>query len=747
MTDVKLKIGVDQAAIKAGTEQGAKLIAERLTDAGEKAAKATTEAYKESAEDIEKKLADAVGKASEHAVKGMDKVFGGDFAKKIGPENLKAAFNKGLTELVKDQKFKDSTKRVGDSMALSIGKQLGVKLDTKAIQKVVASGITEAEREATKAATAGARPGVHMGGAAAADLERHGGGGGGGGRHEEEHEKRGFLAWLKEKLPSPGMAALAAGGGLLAGMVGAFRGEHQATLRMAPTMGVGRAFGALEAGNNMLLSREETVGAMTGAAQRGVGTRDAVLRATRHGLGGELSGLLGARAAATGERFEAGTFRERGGRVKVEIDKIETKAQREFQRVIGLGFATGLERGRRGELFAGLTEMQAGRGLGQGVSGDAISAMLMKAGGAGMRGTAGFQAVQGAESLLRSPGTGLGQAIGLRTVGFGQAGGPGYFTAKAAMRKGLFGEGITPEEAQRRGEALTQGYRQTFGFKGKLGEKAGTPDEEERRQMTLAHAAEAAGMAPEEMEKVFSVLEKSNVTQEELKKLQQDGMSVEEKQSRELVGISKTARGIELAIEGIFNKLSASLEPAVGYLADIAGSLRDATHHGVGETMKHWMGFGHEDVEAQQDKMMHGATDVMRGELAGQFGGFADERLRKGTAERFSAMIDADSMDAASKKKYMQIEKFFEKTGSLPQAGGKTGLSESFIQNAIRMFMQAADDQAKAAADQKIAADTVKRASSGRQSAGGHGSHATPNSGAAEFANVSGGHGVGARGP
>jgi hypothetical protein len=287
MADTSLKIGIDQSSAKAAGDALGKTIAERTTAGAQKGAEATKDAFGAAAKGIEKDMSSAMEVISQRTTKLVGKVFGEEQLKKIGSEGLQSTFHKGFTELVKSSKFKEDVKKIGDSTALSISKQLGIKVDSKQIQKVITTGLVSAEKEALhRNGPEGLVGKVLRGGRAAkAQLTE----GGIPGAPQEEQKAGGIGLGLMAKLGVAGLA-LGAVNGLLSGMVTAFKGEKKAALGLAPFAGVNAAFGGLRAGAGLDFSREETVGALSPAAHMGVGegAYSTLLRSQRLGAGGEM---------------------------------------------------------------------------------------------------------------------------------------------------------------------------------------------------------------------------------------------------------------------------------------------------------------------------------------------------------------------------------------------------------------------------------------------------------------------------
>jgi hypothetical protein len=391
-----------------------------------------------------------------------------------------------------------------------------------------------------------------------------------------------------------------------------------------------------------------------------------------------MAGLLGAQIGATGERFGQDTKTVTNAKgAKVTISEIDLKAREQFQRVVGIATKTNLEHGRLSEIIGGMSQMISGRGLGQGINQEAFAAAMLQADKAGMRGEAGVRAVSGAEGLIRGPQGALGGAIAARAVGFGERNGPGWFTAQHMAQQGFFGEGVT--DSQERMQKIVGGYKQAFGVKGKLSEQVADPEEENRRWMALNQVGKERGKTAEEMEKIFSVMEQSVVTQEDLKKLQTLGQSNEEKQLGEIQGLAKAAVGTERNIEQIFTELSEVLEKPIlameRWTKELLGIVKDMKREGVLSTLRK-MGAEPYEGAASTPESAEDATAMMQQQLVQRLGvGAKGKKLFKQATDRAKTELQ-DAMSETQTpetKEFVQrqelLRQYMAKKGDVPEAG------------------------------------------------------------------------------
>lgn len=283
-------------------------------------------------------------------------------------------------------------------------------------------------------------------------------------------------------------------------------------------MGVPLGFSSIEtAGQVPLMAR----------ATGEVGPREMqqAMRATGQGEG-EVADIFSTLARA-GYDF-SGAAPGRKGRVGTQ-----SQGGREFQRMMDLGIASGLKRGRLPEYFQGVQKvmeeqrsMQTGKIDASGIA--RILTMFGKTGAPGMQGAAGASIAAKLQNAFINPGGGeAGEALVMQAMGFGKPGGStDWYTAMKRRQQGL-----TPDNLR----ALVGEAQRQYG--------AG-------REGVAAMSAQT-GLSFDQVEKVFEAVSQNR--DEDLKKISEESKSLEQQSLDAMKGLgggleriaTLTERGID----------------------------------------------------------------------------------------------------------------------------------------------------------------------------------------------------------
>ena len=316
---------------------------------------------------------------------------------------------------------------------------------------------------------------------------------------------------------------------------------------MAPFMGSRNANRALGMGRRALFDDEETAG-MANSLARGTGGIEgmgAVLRAQRgFGAGSELTEMLGAQT-------------QRGGKAH------SRSAMRELSQTLGVAVATGLERGRIGEVLRGTTQMLSARGLGISQNNTGVYQALGHLGGR-FQGAEGVQAIQGMERAASAPTTALGRNIALRTAGLGGALGGDVFAAERRMELGFFGQGRNGQRGSGP-EGLNNMlgmYRSAYGFgEGQHVGQAMTGEAEMRRGALIKEMSQNMGLSQTGAEAVIDAQERG-ASQKEVADLMKQGKPLQDRAYEAMIGMG-SFKSLEKAFQDSFRQLWGALAPLI----------------------------------------------------------------------------------------------------------------------------------------------------------------------------------------
>jgi len=370
--------------------------------------------------------------------------------------------------------------------------------------------------------------------------------------------------------------------------------RERAWSRMGPYMGMGAnapygAFsGVLGAGRRAGYLAEETAGIMAPAFRQGImpSAAGSILRATRQGIGPELTGMLGGQVMR-GDRVGGGQAR----RAQIEV--------------IATGIATGLERGRWGEVARGMATLITSRGLGiTGMGPERLSAGY-RAVSAGFRGAEATQAIQGLEGLAQGGRTPVGRALGLMQSGLGGGLGGDIFAAERQMELGMFGKStrLRREEfegghavekfskegmglGERGGKAglwgLLNRYKQMFGFGAgqdvglEVGEAGSEP--EMRRGGLIKTLASNMGLTQNATEKLINAMEQGVDKQDELQAIIEDGAPLEQRAFKSIIKHlpkTMTMANLEATMEDTFSELWPLIGEVIKGINELLAAVRE----------------------------------------------------------------------------------------------------------------------------------------------------------------------------
>lgn len=248
-------------------------------------------------------------------------------------------------------------------------------------------------------------------------------------REGSDKWSNGIATGLAGGAAAAGLAALAAA--FTNGLMGSKRTQAE-IFSLAQASG-----GSLEMGRagRAAIGREHTGMTMADAtpfaaqalkSTRGLGGVGAVLRSqVMAGAGGDMAGLLG--AMTQGNAFVGSTGQS--------VDEVSKKALKD---IFAAGIVQGFKNGNIAEMIAGATSIVNQRILGTTTSrsaGSNIAAAAALMGGSNaFKGAAGFQMMQGLESMITGQGGAMSQALSLMSGGLGS--GSSYVQARINAQRG-----------------------------------------------------------------------------------------------------------------------------------------------------------------------------------------------------------------------------------------------------------------------------------------------------------------------
>ncbi len=670
---------------------------------------------KDAADAIGKSIEERIQLSSQVAADQLKKVFEKAVPAGVDPLRLRGVLKSSFTRLSRDAQVRTGLERISKTVAATMGE--GVK--SEKVVKAMEEAVTQSHKRGWKESVSkffGGRGGKGGGGAGEPShfLDQEGkasvfGGRGAGGAARAA----GYAGWGAATgwLPRGGMGvrglpanigAHGAVGGLgvtgaqmagagLGQTIGYGQTEEQIGMSALPYMqgggrGMGKLKGVLGRGRGMKFSATESAGMYGGMLRQGTGGGiDSMFRAQReYGMGGDFGGMLGAQAM-------------RGG------DVTKASSKRMLEEAVAAGMASGLSRGRWGEVARGMSDMIRSRGLGMSVGG------VMGKGGAlarlsgAFKGGEAFEAMQGMERFAKGGATPLGQAVSLQAAGLGR-GGPGgaggdIFKAMRQQELGLFGRRSNTGTQSMTGDVLTRGGKEREGigpggfdfmlrkvkeaFMGRSGAQLGkeiTGEGSGRMEMqrgaALKELSANMGITASATEELVNAWEEGKRDPDDLKQIIKRGKPLEQQAYSAIVGMAHF-KGLETKVEAALATYWSWMKPGFNRLVDDIGDLVDMVRSFAGDRIK-------EGTQAKNvSKMAVGKTgqavaQILEASMGAGGGGSPEEQralillqARRGGGGKQTKIggLSAQELSKASGRSMEEVEGAFGKWrhGNIPE--------------------------------------------------------------------------------
>lgn len=272
---------------------------------------------------------------------------------------------------------------------------------------------------------------------------------------------------------------------------------------------------------------EEASPLISGAFRAGGGVQSAqaVMRAQlTAGLGGEFTQLLGGLARAGGGSSDQG--------------KLDSNAKKLWIDVLATGTATGLQKGRIGELIVGAQQM-AGRqalGVGMGDPGEIFRLAAFLGQDKNLKGGAGFQMMGSLDAMAKGETSPMARALGLVRNGVGSV---GLVESMRRTEQGIFGEGNSKGSIETIREMVQQVIKMAGGD----------------RDMASLTLSRVGGMGINAATSAVDLVNSNKFGQQEFEALREQSKTTEQKAYESMISASGDWKSIDKRLQGIASTL------------------------------------------------------------------------------------------------------------------------------------------------------------------------------------------------